>query len=265
MRAPALAVLAGLAASAAGCGGDGKAGQRDPFTAARQGQTPSAARKAAPRWEHLARLGGNADSTQGLRISRRALQWRVRWRCSAGRIAFSATPRLRSDRARAGGVCPGEGSAGWSQLGPVRLRVGAAGRWTAVVEQQFDTGLQEPPLPGMRSAAARVLGHGRFYRMEGRGEGRALLFRLPTGRLALRLEDFRIPPTAGMFLWLAKARRPMTTREAIAARTSRLREVKSTLGDQNYLLPEDLGPDAVRSVVIWYQPTRTAYIAAALR
>jgi len=116
----------------------------------------------------------------------------------------------------------------------------------------------------MQSTRARVLGRGGFYWMDGKGTGEALLYRLPTGRLALRVEDLRIPPTAGMFLWLSEARRPKTSKEAIGTPPLRLREVKSTLGDQNYLLPRGLGPDAVRSVIIWYRPTRTAYIAAAL-
>jgi len=117
----------------------------------------------------------------------------------------------------------------------------------------------------MRSRGARVLSRGRFYRMEGRGNGRALVYQLATGRLALRLEGFRLPPTSGMFLWLSEARRPMTSKEAIRTASVRLGVVKSTLGDQNYLLPRGLGPNAVRSVVIWYKPTRTAYVAAALR
>ncbi len=116
----------------------------------------------------------------------------------------------------------------------------------------------------MRSPATRVLGRGRFYRMEGKGSGQALLYRLPTGRLALRLERIKIPPTAGMLVWLSKARRPVTSKEAIGTPLIKLRELKSTLGDQNYLLPKGLGADAVGSVVIWYKPTRTAYIAAAL-
>ena len=257
-------VLIGLTAAQAGCGGQDDDGSKDPFTAVRQGQTPAAARKAAPRWEGLARLAGSGARKERLLISRRALQWRIRWRCSSGAIAFAVAPRDRSGLASASGQCPGSGTTNWSQRGPVRLDVTAAGPWRAVVEQQFDSALHEPPLAGMRSTRARVLGRGRFYRMEGKGGGKALLYRLPTGRLALRLQSFRTAPTTGMFVWLSKAPRPTTSKQVIATQPIRLRGLKSTLGDQNYLLPRRLGRDAVRSVVIWYKPTGTAYIAAAL-
>jgi len=67
-----------------------------------------------------------------------------------------------------------------------------------------------------------------------------------------------------MFVWLSRTRDPTTTKEAIGVSPVRLGPIKSTLGDQNYVLPADLSADVVRSVVIWYEPTQTAYIAAAL-
>lgn len=265
MRAAPFALgVAVLAAASAGCGKDTQPAPKDPFVAARQGQTAAAARQAAPRWEQLARLAGSGNKSESVQISRGALQWRIRWRCAGKLIAFSAARQGRLPDTRATGRCPGTGAHAWSRLGVVGLQVAAAGRWSAVVEQQFDTALRQPPLSQMRSPAARLLGRGRFYRVEGKGSGNAALYRLPTGRLALRLEQIRLPPTAGMLLWLSNARRPATSKEAIGTPVIKLGELKSTLGDQNYVLPQGLRANAVRSVVIWYKPTRTAYIAAAL-
>jgi hypothetical protein len=145
----------------------------------------------------------------------------------------------------------------------VQLRVATPGRWRVVVEQQLDTPLREPPLAAMRSSAARVLARGRFYPVESLGDGAASLYRLPSGRLALRLEDLRTSPDPELLVWVSDARKPKTTAQAAAAAHVALGRLKSTRGDQNYLLPRRLDREAVQSVVIW-RPTRTAYTAAAL-
>jgi hypothetical protein len=44
-----------------------------------------------------------------------------------------------------------------------------------------------------------------------------------------------------------------------------LRGLKSTLGDQNYVLPAGTRAGRVRSIVIWCEPIRIAYTAATLR
>ena len=42
-------------------------------------------------------------------------------------------------------------------------------------------------------------------------------------------------------------------------------ELKSTLGNQNYLLPPGTTEADVRSIIIWCEPQRFAYAAAALQ
>ncbi len=41
--------------------------------------------------------------------------------------------------------------------------------------------------------------------------------------------------------------------------------LKSTLGDQNYLLPRNVDIENVRSIVIWCEPVSIVYTAASLR
>ncbi|MDQ3587077.1 MAG: DM13 domain-containing protein [Actinomycetota bacterium] len=128
----------------------------------------------------------------------------------------------------------------------------------------MDTPLREPPLAAMHSSRARTVGRGRFYPVESPGDGTASLYRLPSDRLALRLEDLRTSAYPDLFVWVSAARDPATSAQAAAAPHVELGRLKSTRGDQNYLLPKGLDRDAVASVVVWRAPIGMAYTAAAI-
>jgi hypothetical protein len=199
-------------------------------------------------------------------IAKRAIQWRVRWRCSEGRLALTVRPAPRTAAERSGGRCPGSGEATWVQTGDQRLRVTAARRWSVVVEQQIDTPLHQPALAAMRAPGARLLASGRFYPVERQGRGTAHLYRLADGRGALRLNAFRTSSNTDLYVWLSAAPRPRTTKQAVAARRlGRLMTLKSTIGEQNYVLPRSVDPRRVGSIVIWCVPIQIVYTAAALR
>lgn len=248
----------------AACGGDDEEKRADPFS--KVDPTIKKTRdRAAPRWEPVATLSGSSPDAESFTISKRAIQWRARWRCSKGRLDLSVSPRPRSAPERPGGRCPDRAQASWIQSGRQRLSVKASGRWRVVVEQQVDTPLRERPLRAMRASGARVLARGRFYRVERRGKGRAALYRLPNGRHALRFEDFNTSSNTDLFVWLSEARRPRTTKAAVRAPHREFALLKSTLGDQNYLLPRGVDVDRVRSIVIWCEPVSIVYTAASLR
>ena len=264
--------LAALVALVVGCGGGDDSGgaskkAADPFTEV--SQEPSltrTARRAAPRWERLARFDGTAPGVQPLTVSERAIQWRARWRCSSGQIALTVDPKPRSAAERSGGRCPGRGEATWVQTGEQRLRVTGGGRWSVVVEQQVDTALHEPVLAAMKSSSTRLIADGSFYPIERQGRGRARLYRLADGRGALRLDPFRTSSNTDLYVWLSVARRPRTTKQAMGARRlGELIPLKSTIGEQNYLLPRSVDPRRIRSIVIWCVPVQIAYTAASLR
>ncbi len=261
-------VSAGLALTLAGCAGDGDGERQDPFAEAkRRVLTLDPGRAAAPRWEPVAKLEGRGDRTESLEISRQAIQWRVRWRCSSGRVTLSIAARPRAGGARGEARCPKREIASSIQTGAARLTVGATGSWSAIVEQQVNTALHERPLRAMRSAGARVLARGRFYAIQQnvRGQGQVRLYRLPTGRLALRLDDFRTSANTDLSVRLSRSREPRTTKQSADAPQVKLAGLKSTVGDQNYLLPKRLDRASVGSVVIWNGPVQTAYTAATLR
>ena len=260
--------LVALGALAA-CGDEDGAGagrtNSDPFVeVSRQPSQTRAARRAAPRWARVARLTGRAPATHAVPIARGAIQWRVRWRCSSGRLTLAVTPQPRSSPERSGGRCPGSGEATWVQTGAQRLRVDARGSWRVIVEQQIDTPIDEPVLAAMRAPGARLLKRAAFYSVERQGRGRALLYRLADGRGALRLENFRTSTNTDLFVWLSTARRPRTTKQVTRARRiGDLRPLKSTEGAQNYLLPPGLDLSRIRSVAIWCVPIQIVYTAAA--
>lgn len=272
MRIPKLGAIAAsavaVALAASGCGGGEEAGERpDPFEAVEQSEQASSERvrsEAAPRWEPVATLRGAGAATETVRIDPEAIQWRVRWRCSQGAIQISQRPEPDEGNPIASGQCPDEGEAEAIDTGELRLEVQTEGRWEAVIEQQVTDPIDEPPLPEMEAQDAEVVASGPFYEIEKRGRGEAILYELPDGRLALRLEGFATFNNTDLFVWTSEARRPRTTQQALRSEHREIALLKSTIGDQNYLLPEDADADEIRSIVIWCEPVRIAYTAASL-
>ena len=265
--AAACAAALAIALGSAGCGDSDEpaAAAKDPFRAVPEGTVVAPPDKAAPRWEPVTSFSGSGAATRTLNIADDAIQWRVRWRCEPGTFAVSISPAPRSGAARANGTCPGRGEHSWVASGRRELRVQATGAWRVEVEQEVDTALREPPLAAMKSPAAEVLARGEFYKVERESRGRAILYRLPNDRLALRMENFKTEANIDLFVWLSEARRPRTTQAAFRARHVEFAALKSTLGDQNYLLPRDADASRIRSIVIWCEPVRIVYAAATLR
>ena len=264
MRRPGAILVAGLLAALSGCGSDGEEKGADPFSKV-DPQITKVKDRAAPRWEPLAVMRGTRPEERAINVSERAIQWRARWRCKTGELAMSVTPEPRSAPERPGGRCPDKGEAEWIQSGRQRLKVNATGRWSVVVEQQVDTPLEEPPLKAMRSRRAEVLSRGSFYAVERRGKGRVALYRLPSGRLALRFEGFSTSSNTDLFVWVSQAARPKTTKQAVKAPYDEVALLKSTLGSQNYMLPRSVKAEDARSIVIWCEPVQIVYTAAALK
>jgi len=243
----------------AACGSSGREAPKrfDPFTQVRD-RSVQRDGHASPRWERLATLTGSGSGSRAFTVARGAIQWRAHWRCDSGRLRLAARRRL------ADAACPRRGVASDVVGGEQTLRVEASGRWRVVLEQQVDTPLREPPLAAMRAPGVRRLAAGRFYRVERRGRGRASLYRLRGGRLALRLDGFSTSANSDLFVWLSAAVRPRTTVAAAHSRHRVLAALKSTVGEQNYLLPRGWRPRDIRSVVVWCAPVRIAYTAAGL-
>lgn len=273
-------------ATATGCGGSSGGGQTasTPATKATGATTSTTtSTRSAPRWETVTTFTGIGTSTTGqFSILPGAIQWRARWSCQSGRMKLTSVPPPRRGEPMVDGECTGtatskesagdqevgtgrqsDGPMGYSIItGVVRLAVVASGPWEITIDQQIDTPLMEPPLPAM--ATAKVLGEGDFYDVEMQGKGTARIYQLADGSRVLRLEDFEVSHNTDLFVWLSEAAAPRTSKDTVAAPHVELGNLKSTLGDQNYVLPADLAPERIRSIVIWCEPVRIAYAASAL-
>ena len=246
----------------AGCGGDDSDSAGDAFRAVEQQEAERSAQAreiAAPRWEPLKTLEGSGDAADTVEIDSDAIRWRASWTCESGRFELTANGHEFGSE-----NCPGNGR--WSSIdtGEFELRVTAAGPWRLTIYQQVESPLRDPPPEEIASGAAELLAEGSFYRIENRGQGRARLYRLPNGRLALRMEGFSTAANTDLFVWISENPRPRTTKQALNSPHEQIAALKSTLGDQNYLLPEGFDPGAAGSVVIWCEPVQIAYTAATL-
>lgn len=263
-RAVALVLAAALTVAACGGGDEPRVRPGDPFAAVEPTAVlaPEDLHRAAPRWVRVVRLEGTGPATRQLAIPGRSIQWRVRWQCSGGTaLAMSVVPGgdLLS------GDCPGKGEATAVRGGRMRLVVKASGPWTAVVEQQVDSPIAEPPLPAMSEPGSRVLASGRFQNLERRGKGKVTLHRLRGGRLALRFSGFETAASTDLEVWVSPRARPRTSAAAVRAPHRSVAALKATAGSQNYLLPRGMRARDVRSVVLWCEPLFVAYASAGLR
>jgi Electron transfer DM13 len=256
------AVVVGLVIAIAGCGdddGDGGGRGEDAFSAVEREELQRGRElRAAPRWEPIAARQGTGSDVLTAEVDPEAVRWRVRWNCRDEDYELSVDDEPVETEG-----CPGAGQHESVTTGQVKVAVTGSSPWEVVIEQEVERPLHEPPLPEIESGRAVALAEGSFYEIERRGRGTARLYRLPNGRLALRLDRFGTSANTDLFVWLSESPMPRTTKEVLAASHVEVALLKSTVGDQNYLLPAG-DPSRARSVVIWCRPLRIAYTAAAL-
>ena len=259
-----------LASALTACGGGGSGDDARPAAtttapaanSSATTTTPAGGRSAA-RWETVTTFNGSgAFQTPEFTILPNAIQWRARVTCTTGTMRITSTPAPRRPGPVVDTTCPKEDTGYSIVTGPVKLSIEAAGTWKAVIDQQVDTPLDEPLLPGM--TPDRVVLSGTFYKLEVRGEGSAKLYRLPDGKRILRFEGFQTGENTDLFVWLSEAAKPANSVEALGTPHVELTNLKSTLGNQNYEIPASIPTEKIRSIVIWCQPVAIAYAAAAL-
>jgi hypothetical protein len=252
----------------AGCGGgsDDGAAPSTPQTTVAAGATPTTTAdgpRSAARWETVSTFNGSgAFTTPEFIILPTAIQWRVRFTCTAGTLRINSVPPPRRPGAVVDATCPKE-DIGYSIVtGAVRMQIEATGGWKAIVDQQVDTPLEEPLLAGM--TPDRVIAQGTFYKVEVRGEGTAKLYRLPDGKRILRFENFQTGENTDLFVWLSELPKPANSAQAVGSPHVEISNLKSTIGSQNYEIPASIPTEKIKSIVIWCQPVQIAYAAVAL-
>ncbi|HZB97834.1 MAG TPA: DM13 domain-containing protein [Candidatus Sulfotelmatobacter sp.] len=217
---------------------------------------------ALPRWVPTINLSGAGDRTsEPFGVVCDALQWRVHWHCDNGTLNIGTVPKSRSGKPLVDNPCPGDGEAYATQTGQLRLAIHAVGAWTATVEQEVDAPVDEPPLAEMQSGQAQVLAQGSFHDVDRHGKGAVRLYRLPDGRLALRFEDFEIPINTDLYVWVEPVTGLTTSPQMLSAPHVVVAALKSTTGNQNYIVPTGTSRQQIQSVVVWCQIQQFAYVA----
>jgi hypothetical protein len=121
--------------------------------------------------------------------------------------------------------------------------------------------MMEEPMPSMEMS---VLLQGSFYDIIHVGGGQALVYQLADGSRVLRLQDFEVDNGPDLHVYLVPINPvPGSVGTEIPGSVD-LGALKGNIGDQNYEIPADLDLSQFQSVVIWCQPFRVPFIAAAL-
>ncbi len=97
-----------------------------------------------------------------------------------------------------------------------------------------------------------------------RGEGKATIYQLEDGSHVLRFEDFRVTNGPALFVLVSPHPDPQGRGDIADAGYVELARLKGNVGNQNYVLPADLDPDDINSVIIYCKPFRVVFSTAAL-
>lgn len=235
----------------------------DPaFAPVSEGGPRPDAREAYPRWDPVANFTGSGAAQKSFAIAQGASHWRASWSCETGPARITVRSQLGADEVLADDDCPASGARSWSDDGTQTLDVNASSPWRVAVEEEVVTALEEPPLPGEDKSA--LLGSGSFHSIQRTGDGTVSLYRLPTGRLALRFKDFYVSPSRGLQIWLSEGQNIESTLQARQARHTNIGVIRSTMGTYSQMLPAGTDPARIHSVVIWCPFVTIAFAAAPL-
>ncbi len=97
-----------------------------------------------------------------------------------------------------------------------------------------------------------------------KGQGSAAIYQLEDGSHVLRFEDFRVTNGPALFVLVSPHPDPRGRGDIAAAGYTELARLKGNVGNQNYILPDDLDPDDINSVIIYCKPFRVVFSTAPL-
>jgi hypothetical protein len=219
--------------------------------------------RSQPWWQGVRDLSGATTSSTpaAFTIGASVSQWRAKWVCQTGRltVALSGQSHPLIDAA-----CPGTGTAYVTRTGAMSLKVSAGGPWTLHVAQEVDVPLVEPPLPAMSAPGTSVVKAGRFYGIDQKSVGRVVIYRLASGRYAVRLSNFYVSPNVDLQIRFDPLRAPHSTHQYLSTRSALVAPLNVTAGSLNFLVPPGLDPNRYQSVVIWCPLIVSAYAGATL-
>lgn len=113
--------------------------------------------------------------------------------------------------------------------------------------------------PAASSQKVGTVATGKFHRLAHQTTGRATLVRRADDSLELRMRGFRTHPAPDLFVYLFRG----TERTSISQGT-KVAPLRTTLGDQRYIVPRSFEAEGVVTVVIWCAKCQTENGAAEL-
>ena len=84
-----------------------------------------------------------------------------------------------------------------------------------------------------------------------KGSGDAAILTSEAGTQLLRITDFTVTNGPDLEVWLVADPAPTSSADVKASTWVSLGRLKGNIGDQTYMIPEDVDPTAYGSVVIW--------------
>ncbi len=119
----------------------------------------------------------------------------------------------------------------------------------------------------MPEAAPTELARGEFRDADAvhKGNGDAIVYRLPDGRHVVRFEDFRTTNGPALVVYLAKHPDPASAADVTEGGFLDLGKLKGNVGDQNYVIPAGTDISGYGSVVIWCELFDVLFSPASLR
>jgi hypothetical protein len=139
--------------------------------------------------------------------------------------------------------------------------------WYLLSPLFIDRRAQDDPSTLAASASGVTLAQGRFTDADAvhKGDGQAVLTRLPSGRHVLRFEQFRVTNGPDLYVYLSGHPAPRGSAQLHEAGDLEVAVLKGNVGDQIYELPEGFDPSRMKSVVIYCKRFTTVFSTAELR
>jgi len=135
--------------------------------------------------------------------------------------------------------------------------------WYLLSPLFLDRRAQEDPA----AATGTVIGRGTFGAIDAihKGEGEAIIMRLPDGRHSLRFERFRVTNGPDLYVYLSGHPAPRSAAQLHETGDLEVAVLKGNVGDQAYELPDGFDPARFKAAVIYCKRFTTVFSTAELR
>jgi hypothetical protein len=139
--------------------------------------------------------------------------------------------------------------------------------WYLLSPLFVDRRAQDDPAVASATSAGTIVARGTFGEVDAihKGEGQAILSRLPDGRYSLRFEGFRVTNGPDLYVYLSGHPAPRSAAQLHEIADLEVATLKGNVGDQAYELPAGFDPARFKSAVVYCKRFTTVFSTAELR